>query len=98
MLDKRYELVKVIGSGSFGQVVKAHDRLDSVDVAIKIIKNKPAFYKQAKTEVELLEYLNTEDVSRSVPLRLSVRWAPFQYHGPCAEGCPLLTIDNVSNP
>jgi hypothetical protein len=37
----RYELVKVIGSGSFGQVVKAHDKRDGVDVAIKIIKNKP---------------------------------------------------------
>eukprot|EP01052_Picozoa_sp_SAG31_P019258 SAG31_NODE_1397_length_8506_cov_13.069585_6_plen_581_part_00 len=66
MLDSdRYELIKVIGSGSFGQVVKARDRVDNVEVAIKIIKNKPAFYKQAKTEVELLEFLNSrEDAAR----------------------------------
>jgi len=56
--DGRYRLQKVIGSGSFGQVVKAHDSVTNCAVAIKIIKNKPAFHKQAKTEVELLEELN----------------------------------------
>ena len=62
MIDnERYRLQKVIGSGSFGQVVKALDTHQNVDVAIKVIKNKPAFHKQAKMEVELLEELNLAD-------------------------------------
>jgi hypothetical protein len=59
--EGRYRLNKVIGSGSFGQVVKALDTRAHCDVAIKIIKNKPAFHKQAKMEVELLEELNRVD-------------------------------------
>ena len=60
MVDNgRYRLIKVIGSGSFGQVVKAIDtQQGNVEVAIKVIKSIPAFHQQAKMEVELLEYLN----------------------------------------
>jgi hypothetical protein len=63
MVDNgRYRLIKVIGSGSFGQVVKAIDtQAGNVEVAIKVIKNKPAFHRQAKMEVELLQYLNGLD-------------------------------------
>ena len=31
---------------------------NNIEVAIKVIKNKPAFHRQAKMEVELLQYLN----------------------------------------
>ena len=63
MVDNgRYRLIKVIGSGSFGQVVKAIDtQQGNIEVAIKVIKNKPAFHRQAKMEVELLQYLNGLD-------------------------------------
>lgn len=63
MVDNgRYRLIKVIGSGSFGQVVKAIDtHANNTEVAIKVIKNKPAFHRQAKMEVELLQYLNGLD-------------------------------------
>ena len=83
----RYRLKKVIGSGSFGQVVSAIDThapglcdacalpgdakglvagisdypqhpTGRCEVAIKIIKNKPAFHRQAKIEIELLTLLN----------------------------------------
>ena len=75
MIDnERYRLQKVIGSGSFGQVVKALDTHQNVDVAIKVIKNKPAFHKQAKMEVELLEELNlslTYNVEKCIFLKYS---------------------------
>ena len=45
---ERYEIECVLGKGSFGQVVKAIDLETNEDVAIKVIKNKPAFFKQAK--------------------------------------------------
>ncbi|CBY34625.1 unnamed protein product [Oikopleura dioica] len=46
--ENRYEIECVLGKGSFGQVVKAIDLETNEDVAIKVIKNKPAFFKQAK--------------------------------------------------
>lgn len=39
----RYELVEVIGKGSFGQVVRAIDHKRRMDVAIKIIRNKKRY-------------------------------------------------------
>ncbi len=50
----RYILKSVIGKGSFGQVVEAHDTEKDQDVAIKIIKSKRPFKVQAQTEINLL--------------------------------------------
>ena len=46
---------------SFWQVVKAYDTEERSWVAIKIIKNKRAFYQQALIEKKLLEMLNNRD-------------------------------------
>ena len=43
--------------GSFGQVVRALDRATKTQVAIKIIKSRSAFTKQAQTEISLLKFL-----------------------------------------
>ena len=43
------------------QVVKAYDMEERAWVAIKIIKNKRAFYQQALIEKKLLELLNSKD-------------------------------------
>jgi dual specificity tyrosine-phosphorylation-regulated kinase 1 len=43
------------------QVVKATDRLNGEQVAIKIIKNKKPFLGQAQIEVRLLELMNRHD-------------------------------------
>ena len=45
----------------FLQVAKAYDHEEQEYVAIKIIKNKKAFYKQAQIEVKLLERMNQYD-------------------------------------
>ena len=61
MVDNgRYRLIEVIKDGSkvgsgFGQVVKAIDtQQDWTGVAIKVVKNKPAFRRQGALELELL--------------------------------------------
>lgn len=59
--NDRYEIIERLGKGSFGQVVSAYDKEEKKKVAIKIIKNKEAFRKQAETEIRLLKILNTFD-------------------------------------
>ena len=48
-------------SASVCQVVKAYDHEEQCHVAIKIIKNRRCFLKQARTEVRLLETMNRAD-------------------------------------
>ena len=65
MLGGRYKVLESIGKGSFGQVVSAEDTKEGPTqgrkVAIKVIKAREAFRKQAKMEVKLLEMLNQKD-------------------------------------
>lgn len=61
VVHNRYTLKKVLGRGSFGQVVEAYDQLEQTDVAIKIIKNKLSFYNQALVEIKILEHTKVQD-------------------------------------
>ena len=65
VINDRYKIDKQIGSGIYGQVFKAFDQKDQIDVAIKIIKKGERFQRQAKTEIHLLELIrNTRDSNR----------------------------------
>eukprot|EP00055_Hartaetosiga_balthica_P014749 m.82895 g.82895 ORF g.82895 m.82895 type:complete len:448 (+) comp8679_c1_seq1:64-1407(+) len=61
--EDRYIVSGLLGKGSFGQVTKATDKNSNPhrDVAIKIIKNKTAFHKQALIEINLLEQIKRVD-------------------------------------
>ncbi|RYG51544.1 hypothetical protein EON66_10640, partial [archaeon] len=61
MLGQRYRVLETKGKGSFGQVVACTDVRNNRPVAIKVIKNKDAFRRQARSEIRLLELLNTKD-------------------------------------
>jgi dual specificity tyrosine-phosphorylation-regulated kinase 1 len=61
MFHNRYMLEKVIGRGSFGQVVRAYDTRSKAHVAIKIIKNNALYVEQALSEVRMTAYLNRID-------------------------------------
>jgi serine/threonine protein kinase len=61
MWDGRYEVKRLLGRGSFGQVVAAYDHVTKESVSIKIIKNKRAFHEQARIEIRLLELMNSLD-------------------------------------
>ena len=56
-LAYRYEVVDVLGKGSFGQVVRCIDHKTGGLVAIKIIRNKKRFHQQALVEVNILKKL-----------------------------------------
>uniref|UniRef100_A0A1B0D2T7 dual-specificity kinase n=1 Tax=Phlebotomus papatasi TaxID=29031 RepID=A0A1B0D2T7_PHLPP len=57
----RYEILEVIGKGSFGQVIRALDHKTNQHVAIKIIRNKKRFHHQALVEVKILDELRKKD-------------------------------------
>lgn len=57
----RYELVKLLGAGSFGRVYKAYDHKHKVFVALKMLKSKKKFRRQGLVEIQLMEKLREGD-------------------------------------
>ena len=53
----RYEVLKVIGKGSFGQVVHTFDHKNGISVALKMVRNEKRFHRQAQEEIRLLDHL-----------------------------------------
>ncbi|OMJ72590.1 hypothetical protein SteCoe_28921 [Stentor coeruleus] len=58
----RYEIIKLLGKGSFGQVVECYDYKRQEKVALKIIKNKKRFHQQAAVEIKILQQLRENDI------------------------------------
>ncbi|EPQ29288.1 uncharacterized protein PFL1_03043 [Pseudozyma flocculosa PF-1] len=54
----KYLILDTLGQGTFGQVVKCQDMTTHEIVAVKVIKNKPAYFNQSMMEVTVLEMLN----------------------------------------
>lgn len=57
----RYQVLNVIGSGSFGQVVKAYDHKEQMYVALKMVRNQPQMHRQALEEMRILQHLTSLD-------------------------------------
>lgn len=57
----RYEVLKVIGKGSFGQVVKAYDHKLNTHIALKMVRNEKRFHRQAQEEIRILDHLKKQD-------------------------------------
>ncbi|CAG9333679.1 POM1_5 [Blepharisma stoltei] len=57
----RYEIKDILGKGSFGQVCKCFDHKLQDYIAIKIIRNKRRFHRQAIVEVRVLEHIKEHD-------------------------------------
>ena len=64
-LAYRYEIIDILGKGSFGQVARCIDHKTGGLMAIKIIRNKKRFHQQALVEVDILQRLR-EWVSRHI--------------------------------
>lgn len=57
-IDKnRYQILDVLGSGTFGQVAKCRNIDTGELVGVKVIKNKPAYTKQSLVEVDILTHV-----------------------------------------
>ncbi|XP_030223151.1 dual specificity tyrosine-phosphorylation-regulated kinase 4 isoform X1 [Gadus morhua] len=57
----RFEVLEVIGKGSFGQVLKCLDHKTNEMVAIKMIRNKKRFHHQALVELKILDIVKRKD-------------------------------------
>lgn len=62
----RYEMLKVIGKGSFGSVIRAFDHKNMQNVALKMVRNEKRFHQQAQTEITILKHLRQKDVNNSM--------------------------------
>nr|AAL56407.1 similar to dual-specificity tyrosine-phosphorylation regulated kinase [Oikopleura dioica] len=76
----RYEIIKVIGKGSFGQVVKAFDHKTQSHVALKIVRNEKRFHRQAQEEIAILEALRRQDRDNNMNLVHMLESFVFRNH------------------
>uniref|UniRef100_A0A4W3IJZ0 dual-specificity kinase n=1 Tax=Callorhinchus milii TaxID=7868 RepID=A0A4W3IJZ0_CALMI len=79
-LSYRYEVLEVIGKGSFGQVVKCLDHKTNELVAIKIIRNKQRFHHQALVELKILDILRKKDKDGSHNVIHMLEYFYFRNH------------------
>lgn len=78
-LAYRYEVLGILGKGSFGQVLKCSDHKHKVLRAVKMIRNKRRFHQQALVEVKILEHLR-DKVCPYLP-GLTVLFFSFKHTG-----------------
>lgn len=76
----RYEILEVIGKGSFGQVIRALDHMTNRHVAIKIIRNKKRFHHQALVEVRILDHLRHKDKDSNHNVIHMLEYFYFRHH------------------
>ncbi|OAA58628.1 protein kinase [Niveomyces insectorum RCEF 264] len=60
-LTDRYQMVKLLGQGTFGKVVQARDRRKNELVAIKIIRSVQKYRDASRIELRVLETLKAND-------------------------------------
>ncbi|PSK51814.1 hypothetical protein B9Z65_3081 [Elsinoe australis] len=60
-LTERYSIIKLLGQGTFGKVVRAYDRRNKKEVAIKIIRSVQKYRDASRIELRVLSTLATND-------------------------------------
>ena len=55
----RYLILDVLGQGTFGQVVKCQNLKTQEVVAVKVVKNRTAYFNQSMMEGSVLDLVST---------------------------------------
>lgn len=56
-----YSVLDLLGQGTFGQVFRCQERATKDIVAIKVVKNKPAYRNQALLEIQVAKLVRERD-------------------------------------
>lgn len=67
----RYLILDVLGQGTFGQVVKCQNLKTQEVVAVKVIKNRTAYFNQSMMEVSVLDLVTLPPVTSLLALALT---------------------------
>lgn len=59
----RYLILDVLGQGTFGQVVKCQNLKTQEVVAVKVIKNRTAYFNQSMMEVSVLDLVSGRNLA-----------------------------------
>ena len=76
----RYEVIDMLGKGSFGQAIKCFDHKTKQMVALKMIRSKKRFYYQATVEVKILKYIKENDIEKSSNVVAMLDFFMFRKH------------------
>jgi dual specificity tyrosine-phosphorylation-regulated kinase 2/3/4 len=76
----RFEIIQILGKGSFGQVMRCFDYKTQSMVAVKVIRNKKRFHHQALVEVKILEHLRHKDPDDSCNIVRMHEYFYFRNH------------------
>ncbi|KAF2756954.1 kinase-like protein [Pseudovirgaria hyperparasitica] len=71
-LTQRYQIVRLLGQGTFGKVVEAYDRQERQKVAIKVIRSVQKYRDASRIELRVLKTLASNDqdnANRCIHLR-----------------------------
>lgn len=66
----RYEILEILGRGSYGQVIKAYDHKEKKLIAIKIIRNLSCIIHQAKIEIQILYKLIQSEENKDTVINI----------------------------
>jgi len=79
MLRNRYEIMGLLGEGTFGKCLECYDRKRGKTVALKVIRNIEKYREAAKLEIKVLEKIGNKDPEgHSLCIELL---GAFNYHG-----------------
>ncbi|XP_069395899.1 dual specificity protein kinase CLK4-like isoform X2 [Paralichthys olivaceus] len=79
VMKARYEVVSTLGAGAFGKVVECIDRDKDERVAVKIVRSIDCFREVARSEISVLEEINSlDDDNRFACVRM-LDW--FEHEG-----------------
>ena len=85
-----YEVLELLGRGTFGQVLRCWRRDSSEVVALKVLKNLPSYAKQGQVEIDVLTRLSKVNADEFNFVRA---YESFQHRGHICIAFELLQIN-----
>ncbi|KAM7397631.1 hypothetical protein PAMA_005779 [Pampus argenteus] len=80
VMKERYEVASTLGTGAFGKVVECIDRDKAEHVAVKIVRNIECFREVAKSEIAVLEEINSLDEEHRFACVRMLDWFDYEGH------------------